>query len=160
MGINILNPSTSLTERGSVNCTWTPAASAHTALDSIGGAATLTFPAECTGRIISLRGYTFSLATTTPITTVYTAFLFSSTPTVIADDAAFVIAAADGAKLAGGPVAIAQPTDYTSTWQLAAALIAGQPIELSTNVLTAYLQNTSTVTTEAVAFKLTLFYDF
>ena len=160
MGINILNPSTTMVERGSVSCSWTPAASSHVALDCIGGAQTLTFPAECTGRIISLRGYTFSIATTTPITTVYTAFLFSSTPTVIADDAAFVIAAADGAKLAGGPVAIAQPSDYTSTWQLAAALIAGQPIELSTNVLTAYLQNTSTVTTEAVAFKLTLYYDF
>jgi hypothetical protein len=160
MPINILNPSTSLIERGSVSCTFTPAASSHTGLDSIGGAQTLTFPAECTGRIIMLRGYTLSLATTTPITTVYTAFLFSSTPTVIADDAAFVIAAADGAKLAGGPVAIIQPVDYTSTWQLAAGLIAGQPIELVTNVLTAYLQLTTTATTEAVAFKLTLYYDY
>lgn len=158
MALNILNPSTTLVERGSVTCSFTPAATSHTALDCIGGAKTVTFPDVCAGRIISLRGYSLSLATTTPITTVYTAFIFSSTPTVIADDAAFVVAAADGAKLAG-KVAIAQPVDHTSTWQLAEGLIAGQPIELVTNTATVYLQNTSTVTTEAVAFKLTLYYD-
>lgn len=159
MALNILNPSTALVERGSVSCSFTPAASSHTALDSIGGAQTITFPDVCAGRIISLRGYTLSLATTTPVTSVYTAFIFSSTPTVIADDAPFVIAAADGAKLAGGPVGIIQPVDYTSTWQLASGLIAGQPIELVTNTATVYLQNTTTITTEAVAFKLTLYYD-
>jgi hypothetical protein len=156
---DFLNPSSSIVERASASCTFTPAASSHTGLDSVGGAQTMTFPG-CAGRMISLRYYTLSLATTTPITTVYTAFLFSSTPTVIADDAAFVIAAADGAKLAGGPVAIAQPTDYTSTWQQASALIAGQPIQLVTDTVTVYLQLTTTATTEAVAFKLTLFYDY
>lgn len=155
---DLLNPSTVLGARGSATCTFTPAASSHTGLDSVGGAQTMTFPG-CTGRIISLRGYTLSLATTTPITTVYTAFLFNSTPTVIADDAPFVIAAADGAKLAGGPVAIIQPTDYTSTWQMASGLLAGHPIELVTDTLTVYLQLTTTATTEAVAFKLTLYYD-
>ena len=147
----------SVGNRGSASCTFTPAASSHTALDSVGGAQTMTFTGA-SGRLIHLTGYTLSLATTTPITTVYTAFIFSSTPTVIADDAAFVIAAADGAKLAGGPVAIAQPVDYTSTWQLASGLIASQPIQLVTETATVYLQNTSTVTTEAVAFKLTLYY--
>ena len=155
---DLLNPTSTLGVRGSASCTFTPAASSHTGLDSVGGAQTMTFPG-CAGRIINLRGYTLSLATTTPITTVYTAFLFSSTPTVIADDAAFVIAAADGAKLAGGPVSIIQPVDYTSTWQLASGLIAGQPIELVTDTATVYLQLTTTATTEAVAFKLTLYYD-
>jgi len=111
----ILNPTSPLPLRGSVTCTFTPAASSHTALDCVGGAKTVTFPAACANRVISLRGYSLSLATTTPITTLYKAFIFSSTPTVIADDAAFVVAAADGAKLAG-VVAIAQPADYTSTW--------------------------------------------
>lgn len=148
----------SVASRGSASCTFTPAASAHTALDSIGGAQTMTFTGA-SGRLIHLRGYTLSIATTTPITTVYTAFIFSSTPTVIADDAAFEIAAADGAKLAGGPVAIAQPTDYTSTWQMASGLIAGHPIQLVTDTATVYLQHTTGVTTEAVAFKLTLYYD-
>lgn len=155
----LLNPTTVLGMRGSVSCTFTPAASSHTALDCVGGAQTVTFSENCAGRIISLRGYSLSLATTTPITTTYTAFIFSSTPTVIADDAAFVIAAADGAKLAG-KVSIIQPVDYTSTWQLADGLIAGQPIQLVSDTATIYLQNTSTVTTEAVAFKLTLYYDY
>lgn len=145
--------------RGSVSCTFTPAASSHTALDCIGGAQTVTFSTAFANRIISLRGYSLSLATTTPITTTYKAYLFTSTPTVIADDAAFVVAAADGAKLAG-TVAIAQPADLGSTWQLAEGLIAGQPIELVGNTVTVYLQNVSTVTTEAVAFKLTLYYDY
>ena len=153
------NPSTQLVNRGSVTCTFTPAASSHTALDSVGGAKTVTFPASCANRIISLRGYSLSLATTTPITSTYKAFIFSSTPTVIADDAAFVVAAADGALLAGS-VAIIQPVDLTSTWQLAEGLIAGQPIELVSTTATIYLQNISTVTTEAVAFKLTLYYDY
>jgi len=155
----ILNPTSPLPLRGSVTCTFTPAASSHTALDCVGGAKTVTFPAVCANRIISLRGYSLSLATTTPITSIYKAFIFSSTPTVIADDAAFVVAAADGAKLAG-VVSIIQPVDYTSTWQLAEGLIAGQPIELSSTTATIYLQNVSTVTTEAVAFKLTLYYDY
>ena len=153
------NPVTPMKIRGSVTCTFTPAASSHTALDSVGGARTVTFSTAHAGRIISLRGYTLSLATTTPITTLYRAFIFTSTPTVIADDAAFVVAAADGALLAG-TVAIAQPADYTSTWQLAEGLIAGQPIELVGDTATIYLQNISTVSTEAVAFKLTLYYDF
>lgn len=143
----------------SASCTFTPAATSHTALDSIGGAATMTLT-DCTGMLVKLMGYSFSIATTTPITTVYTAFLFSSTPTVIADDAAFVIASADGAKLAGlGKVAIAQPVDHTSTWQLAEGLIASQPVQLVTDTLTVYLQNTTTVTTEAVPFKLTLYFE-
>lgn len=158
--VNIVNPSTALVERGSVTCSFTPAASSHTALDSIGGAKTITFPAECSGRTIKLIAYRLSLATTTPITTVYTAFLFGSTPTVIADDAPFVIAAADGAKLLG-KVDIIQPVDYTSTWQEAQGIIAsGFPLELVTDTVTVYLQNTSTVTTEAVAFKLTLYYEY
>lgn len=143
---------------GSVSCTFTPAASSHTGLDSIGGAKTVTVSGAA-GKFIKLTGYSLSLATTTPITTVYTAFLFGSTPTVIADDAAFVIAAADGALLLG-KVSIAQPVDHTSTWQLAEGLIAGQPLgPLPSETVTVYLQNTSTVTTEAVAFKLTLFYE-
>lgn len=143
----------------SASCTFTPAATSHTALDSIGGAATMTLT-DCSGLTLKLIAYSLSLATTTPITTVYTAYLFSSTPAVIADDAPFVIAAADGAKLAGiGKVAIAQPVDHTSTWQLAEGLIASQPVQLVTDTLTVYLQNTSTVTTEAVAFKLTLFFE-
>lgn len=143
---------------GMVDCTFTPAASSHTGLDSIGGAKTVTI-AEGAGKFIKLMGYRLSLATTTPITTVYTAFLFKSTPTVIADDAAFVIAAADGAILLG-KVAIIQPVDFTSTWQEAEGIIAGQYIgPLTTDTVTVYLQNTSTVTTEAVAFKLILFYE-
>ena len=153
------NPVTPMKVRGSVSCTFTPAASSHTGLDCIGGAQTVTFSTAFANRIIMLRGYSLSLATTTPITTTYRAFIFSSTPTVIADDAAFVVAAADGAKLAG-TVAIAQPVDYTSTWQLAEGLIAGQPIELVGDTATIYLQNISTVTTQAVAFKLTLYSDY
>lgn len=143
---------------GVASCTFTPAASSHTGLDSVGGAQTITITGGA-GKFVKIMGYSLSLATTTPITTVYTAFLFKSTPTVIADDAAFVIAAADGAKLLG-KVAIAQPVDHTSTWQLAEGIIASQYMgPLVTDTVTVYLQNTSTVTTEAVAFKLTLFYE-
>lgn len=143
---------------GVAQCVFTPAASSHTGLDCIGGAKTITIPGGA-GKFIKLTGYRLSLATTTPITTVYTAFLFKSTPTVIADDAAFVIAAADGALLLG-KVAIIQPVDFTSTWQEAEGIIAGQVMgPLPTETITVYLQNTSTVTTEAVAFTLTLYYD-
>lgn len=143
---------------GVMSCTFTPAASSHTGLDCIGGAKTVTITGG-SGKFIKLMGYQLSLATTTPITTVYTAFLFKSTPTAIADDAAFVIAAADGALLLD-KVAIAQPVDHTSTWQLSTGIIASQYMgPLESDTVTVYLQNTSTVTTEAVAFKLTLFYE-
>lgn len=143
---------------GIASCTWTPAASSHIAFDCIGGAQSLTLPG-CAGKIIKPTGYRLSLATTTAITTVYTVILFSVTPTVIADDAPFVIAAADGPKVAGY-VPIAQPVDFLSTWIEGVGLYTGNPIQMgTTDVLTAYLMNATTVTTEAVPFKFTLHYE-
>lgn len=156
---NFVNPSTTIIERGVVSCTFTPAASSHIAFDCIGGAKTVTL-SGCADRIIRPTGYRLSLATTTPITTVYTAVLFSSTPSVIADDAPFVISTADGAKVAGY-IPIAQPIDYLSTWIEGVGGYTGPPVQMgTTDILTVYLMNTTTVTTEAVAFNFTLFYDF
>ncbi len=145
---------------GTVNCTFTPAASSHTALDAIGAAATVTI-AGGTGKFISIKGNRLSIATTTPTTSVYKAFLFKSTPTVIADDAPMVVATADGPKLLG-VVDIIQPVDFISTWQEAQSSHAAPGIligPLETETITVYLMNISTITTEAVPFKLTLFYD-
>lgn len=143
---------------GIASCTWTPAASSHIAFDSIGGAQTLTLPG-CAGKIIKPLGYRLSLATTTAITTVYTVILFKSTPAVIADDAPFVIATADGPKVAGY-IPIAQPVDFLSTWIEGTGAYTGTPFEMGTSdALTAYLSNTTTVTTEAVPFKFTLIYE-
>jgi hypothetical protein len=142
-----------------VSVTFTPAASSHTGLDCVGGAATVVIP-NGKGRMLNLLGHNFSYATTTPITTVWTAFLFQSTPTVIADDAPFVIASADGALLLGY-VPIPQAVDFTSTWQAIDTILA-QPKTLGplvTDTLTVYLQLTTTATLEAVAHKLVMFFE-
>ena len=143
---------------GTASATYTPAASSHTGLDSVGGAQTMTIPGSA-GRIIKLTGYRFSIATTTPVASVFTAFLYNSTPTVVADDDAYAVVAADGPSKFLGIVAIAQPTDFTSTWLESQGLIAGQYIQMVTDTLTVYLQLTTTATLEAVAHKLTLFYE-
>jgi hypothetical protein len=142
-----------------VSVTFTPAATSHTALDCVGGAKTFQIPGG-TGKMLYLTGLSFSMATTTPVTTVWTAFLFGSTPTVIADDAAFVIAAADGAKLLGY-VGIPQTVDFTDVWQQIDSVLAQpKPIgPLVSDTVTVYLQNTSTITLEAVAHKLTLYFE-
>lgn len=141
----------------SVSATYTPAATSHTGLDSIGGAKTMVFTGM-SGRLVYLTGYSFSIDTTTPITTVMTAFLYNATPAVIADDAAYAVVSADIAKFMD-TVAIAQTVDYTSTAQFISGLIARKPIQLVTDTATVYLQLTTTATLEAVAHKLTLYYE-
>lgn len=142
----------------SASCTWTPAASSHTAGDSVGGAKTLTLP-QMADRMIKIVGYTFSMDTTTPVTSVYTVHLYNSTPAVIADDSPYAVVTADGSKYQGIQ-AIAQPVDYTSTWQHIEAWGLSKSVQMAdTDVLTAYLVNGTTGTYEAVAHKLTLFYE-
>ncbi len=142
-----------------VSATFTPAATSHTALDAVGTAVAIKLP-HGAGKFVRLASLSFSMATTTPVTTVWTAFLFGSTPTVIADDAPFVIAAADGAKLLGY-VAIPQTVDFTDVWQqIDSVLATPKPIgPLVNDTITVYLQNTSTITLEAVAHTLTLYFE-
>ena len=143
---------------GSAAVSFTPAASSHTALDCVGGARTLTLP-NTAGRMIRLTGYRFTMPTTTPVTTVWTAYLYNATPAVIADDAAYVVVLADQAKFMG-TVTIAQVVDFGSTLLESQGALASNPyIQMVTDTMTVYLQNITTITTEAIAHTLTLFYE-
>ncbi len=148
-----------LWRNASATISWTPAATSHTALDSVGGAATITLP-HAAGRMIRLTGYRFTMPTTTPVTTVWTAYLYNATPAVIADDAAYNVVVADQAKFLG-TVTIAQVVDFGSTLLESQGALASNPyIQVPAGgVLTAYLQNVTTITTEAIAHTLTLFYE-
>lgn len=147
-----------LWKSGLVSATFTPAATSHTALDCVGGAKTIVIPGAA-NRMIRLTGYRFNMDTTTPITTVWTAYIYNATPAVIADDANYVVVSADNAKFMG-TIAIGQCVDFGSTLLEAQGLIASQYIQMgATDTLTLYLQNVSTVTMEAVAHKLILFYE-
>lgn len=147
-----------LWKSGSVALTYTPAATSHTALDCVGGAQTAVIP-NGKGRMIKILGFRFTMDTTTPVTTVWTAYIYNATPTVVADDAAYAPVSADNAKFAG-TLTVTQPVDFGNTLIEAQVWIAApQYVQLSSDTLTIYLQNVSTVTLEAVAHKLTIFYE-
>ncbi len=143
---------------GSANNTYTPAATSHTALDCVGGAKTFVLNGAA-GRMVKITGARLSLDSTTPVTTIWTAYMYTSTPAVVADDAAYAVVTADGARFAG-TLAIPQQVDFTSTWIEAQTFFTvGQYVQMVTDTLTIYLQNVSTVTMEAVAHKLTIYYE-
>lgn len=143
---------------GSASVSFTPAATSHTALDAVGAAQTMTLP-HAAGRIIKLTGYRFQMPTTTPVTTVWTLYLYNVAPTVIADDAAFNIAAADQTKYLGS-VTMAQVVDFTSTYLESQGALNQPYIQVpSTGQLICYLSNVSTVTLEAIAHTAILFYE-
>lgn len=147
-----------LWKSGLISATFTPAATSHTALDCVGGAVTAKIPGAA-NRMVKLVGYRFNMDTTTPVTSTWTAYIYNATPAVIADDAAYVVVTADNAKFMG-TVSIIQCVDFGSTLLEAQGLIAGQYIQMgATDTLTIYLQNVATITMEAVAHKLILFYE-
>lgn len=142
----------------SASVSFTPAATSHTAGDAVGAAATMTLP-YAAGRFIRLTGYRFQMPTTTPVTTVWTAYLYNAAPTVIADDAAFNIASTDQTKFLG-TVSIAQVVDFTSTYLESQGALTQPYIQVpASGQLTVYLSNVSTVTLEAIAHTLILFYE-
>lgn len=143
---------------GSATATFTPAATSHTALDCVGGAKTILIP-NSAGRMVAFQGNRFSMDTTTPVTSIWTLYMYNSTPAVIADDSPYVVVTADGAKFLGTQP-ILQCVDFGSTW-LESQNFYTSPIrvQMVTDTLTVYLQNVSTITLEAVAHKLTLFYE-
>lgn len=140
-----------------VAATFTPAATSHTGLDSVGGAKTFVVT-NSSGKMVKIIGYTFSIDSTTPQTTLWRLFLYNATPAVVADDAAYAVVTADGAKFLG-IIDIAATTDFTSTWQQSEANNLTKPIQLVTDTITAYLQNITTATLEAVAHKVTLIFE-
>ncbi len=144
---------------GVVSNTYTPAATSHTALDCVGGAKTFVIPGAA-NRMVKITGYRFNMDTTTPVTTIWTAYMYNATPAVIADDANYTVVSADNAKFQG-TIAIIQCVDFASTLLEAQGYFAApQVIQMgATDTLTIYLQNVSTVTLEAVAHKLILFYE-
>lgn len=138
-----------------VSATWTPAASSHTALDSVGGAQTFTGVGQ-SGTMVRIIGATFSIDTTTPVASAFRLHLYNATPAVIADDATYVVVTADGAKYLGY-IDLGTAVDLGSTWQFVSQDGLSKPILLVDTTIVAYLQNLTTVTLEAVAHKVTLF---
>lgn len=137
-----------------VSASFTPAASSHTALDCVGGAATFT-SIGTSGKLLMICGASFSIDTTTPVASAFRLHLFNAAPTVIADDANFNVVSADISKYLGF-IDLGIAIDLGSTCQWNEVNGIAKPVQLSTANLTGYLQNLSTVTLEAVAHKVFL----
>lgn len=138
-----------------VSATFTPAATSHTAKDCVGAAQTFS-GIGIAGRQVQIIGTTFSLATTTPVASVFILHLFNAAPTVIADDAAFTLAVADIPKYLGS-ISLGQPVDLDSTGQWIEQNGLLKPILLVTADIIGYLQIVTTSTLEVIAHKVTLF---
>lgn len=135
--------------------TFTPAATSHTALDCVGGAATFS-TVGTSGKLVMLCGASFSIDTTTPVASAFRLHLFNAAPTVIADDANFNVVSADIGKYLGF-IDLGTAIDLGSTCQWIEVNGLAKPVQLTTANIVGYLQNIATVTLEAVAHKVTLF---
>lgn len=140
--------------RGSVSQTFTPAATSHTALDSVGGSRTFS-NVGWSGKLIEIVEVKFTAPTTTPIATAFKLWLYSAAiGTPISDDGAFAPVTADE-SLFLGVIDIPTPLDPGSTLQTI-TVPGSWFVQLSGTDLIGYLQNLTTFTFEAIAHTIRL----
>jgi hypothetical protein len=138
----------------SASATFTPAAASHVAGDSVGVAAEFALNAP-TGRRLNIKSATLIIDHATIETTAWRLHLFSVTPpSALADDAAFVLAAADRASYLGY-VDISQVLDLVDTQYIDMPNLNKQ-IKLAGTSVFAYLVNGTTLTPNAAAHTVTL----
>lgn len=138
----------------SATVTFTPAATSHTAGDSVGVAQELAFNAPTASTIRIISG-TLRVNGATIETTAWRLHLFSVTPpSALADDAAFLLAAVDLPSYLGY-VDFAQIVDIGDTLFIEATNIQKQITLAGTSVF-GYLVNGTTLTPQAVAHIVTL----
>lgn len=134
--------------------TFTPAASSHTAGDSVGGAVALDFSA-ITGSTIRIVSATLQINGATIETTAWRLHLYSVTPpSATADDGAWDIPSGDRASYLGY-VDFVQIVDMGSTLYIETTNIQKQ-LKLTGSGVFGYLVNGTTLTTQAVAHIVTL----
>lgn len=131
------------------SATFTPAATSHTALDSVGGAKAIDFGA-ISGSTIRIVSATLEIDGATIETTAWRLHLYSVTPpSAYADDAAWDIPSGDRASYLGY-LDFAQVVDFGSTLWIETTNIQKQLVLAGTGLF-GYLVNTTTLTPQAVA---------
>ena len=144
----------------SATAVFTPAASSHTAGDSVGGAVEFVFTGKGggkpeTGMSLMITSASLMIADATAAVTAWRVYLFNVTPpSALADDAAFVLASADRASFLGY-VDIGTAVDLVDTQWVETHSINKQ-IKLSGTSVFGYLVDLTTLTTAAVAHTVTL----
>ncbi len=148
------DPNLSIGHFYSASATFTPAASSHTAGDSVGVAAEFALAAPAGGGII-ITGATLEIDTATVETTAWRVHLFSVTPpSALADDAAFALASGDRASYLGY-IDLDQVLDLGDTLYIDMKNINKQ-VRLAGTSVFGYLVNGTTLTPAAVAHTVTL----
>lgn len=148
------DPNLSIGHFYTASATFTPAASSHTAGDSVGVAAEFALAAPAGGGIM-ITGATLEIAGGTVETTAWRVHLFSVTPpSALADDAAFALASGDRASYLGY-IDLDQVLDLGDTLYIDMKNINKQ-VRLAGTSLFGYLVNGTTLTPAAVAHKVTL----
>lgn len=141
-----------------VSGSFTPAATSHTAGDSVGGAVTFTALTR-SAKPAMLAGYSFVVNSSTVPTSAFTLWIFNSAPTVVADDAAFGVLSADRTKFVD-KIDIATPVlagvSGTATVSFSSGAIM-RPIVLTSADAVCYLTNNTTYSTVAQAHTVTLY---
>jgi len=135
---------------------FTPAASAHSARDSLGGAREFTGVGTGPGESRIINSTDIVISGATAVTTIWEVHLYSVTPpSAILDDAVWDIPSGDRASYLGF-VPIAQTVDAGAT-QYGHTPLIGRQFKLSGTSLFAYLVPVSAITTEAVAHTVSLY---
>lgn len=135
--------------------TFIPAATSHTAGDAVDTAQTAFFVCNTAGKMVMICGATLGIESTFPQTTNFRLHLFNAAPTVIADDAAFVVALADRSKYLG-MIDLGVPIDLGSTLLWSEVNGLSKPVQLVSHNLVCYLQCSSTSTVNANNHVVTL----
>lgn len=137
----------------SASADFTPAATSHTAGDSVGGAKEFALNAPA-GSLLRILNATMLVAGGTNETSTWRLYLFSVTPpSALADDAAFLLASGDRASFLGY-FDFAQLVDVGDTLFIEAT--PSKVIRLTGTSVFGYLVNLTTVTPAAVARTVTL----
>lgn len=136
------------------SATFTPAATSHTAGDSVGVAQEFAFGAPTASRIRIVNA-TLRINSATIETTAWRVHMFSVTPpSALADDAAFTLASGDLASYLGY-IDLAQVVDFGDTLYIEANNIQKQ-IQLAGTSVFGYLVNGTTLTPAAVSHIVTI----
>lgn len=143
-----------LTQAYTASATFTPAASSHTAGDSVGTAQEFALGAP-SGAYIRIVSANLRISNATIETTAWRLHMFNVTPpSALADDAAFLLASGDRASYLGY-LDFAQVVDLGDTLFIETTNIQKQ-IKLAGTSLFGYLVNGTTLTPGAVAHVVTL----
>lgn len=151
--ISTTNPQSMAYPTFSASASFTPAASSHTAGDSVGVAAEFALGAP-TGSLLRIVGASLIVNSATNETSTWRVYLFSVTPpSALADTGDFLLASGDRASFLGY-FDFAQLVDVGDTLYIEAT--PNKIIRLTGTSVFGYLVNLTTVTPAAVAHTVTI----